>query len=224
MPDYYGWDIGGAHLKLVVISASGKVRRVEQYPTPLWQGLEVLTSKLLENQQRAAESPRKHALTITGELSDIFQNRQQGVEALLTEFSEIFQDEDIEVYAGGAGMLSLAGAREEYAHVASANWHATASLLCAQKRDFILVDIGSTTTDLVLVADAKILNRACNDQERLREGGLVYTGLTRTPVMAVVRELMFQGRRQPVMAELFATMADVYRITGELETGQDLMP
>ena len=223
-PDYYGWDIGGAHLKLVIVSGNGEISRIKQYPTPLWQGLEVLRSRLSENQHQGAELPRHHALTITGELSDLFRNRQAGVESLLTEFAGIFQDEKIEVYAGNAGLLPLETAIEHFDQVASANWHATASYLCTQQPDFVLMDIGSTTTDLILAAHGDILNRAYSDQERLAEGGLVYTGLTRTPVMAVVQEVEFAGQRQAVMAELFATMADVYRITGELDPGKDLMP
>jgi (4-(4-[2-(gamma-L-glutamylamino)ethyl]phenoxymethyl)furan-2-yl)methanamine synthase len=44
----------------------------------------------------------------------------------------------------------------------------------------------------------------------------------RTPVMAVVRQVPCEGRWQPLVAELFATMADVYRLTGELDEEDDM--
>jgi probable H4MPT-linked C1 transfer pathway protein len=41
--------------------------------------------------------------------------------------------------------------------------------------------------------------------------------------MAVTREVEFQGQRVGLMAEYFATMADVYRIAGELDEHHDQM-
>ena len=42
--------------------------------------------------------------------------------------------------------------------------------------------------------------------------------------MAVSQSVAFQGERQPLMAELFANMADVYRLTGELPRDADQHP
>src|SRR5690606_18055753 len=56
---------------------------------------------------------------------------------------------------------------------------------------------------------------------RLISDELIYTGVVRTPVMAVVQNALFKGIKIGVMAEYFATMADVYRITGELDEAHD---
>src|SRR5207302_4679388 len=69
-------------------------------------------------------------------------------------------------------------------------------------------DIGSTTTDLVPLRDGKPIPSGRSDPERLRHRELVYTGIRRTPVCA----LLGSGGA----AEWFATTLDVYLILGEL--------
>ena len=61
-----------------------------------------------------------------------------------------------------------------------------------------------------------------SDYERLSSCELVYTGIVRTPVMAVTDKVPILGKWQPLTAELFATMADVYRLTGELQGQEDM--
>ena len=39
-----GWDIGGAHLKAVLLDANGNVLNIKQLPCPLWRGLHELDS------------------------------------------------------------------------------------------------------------------------------------------------------------------------------------
>ena len=66
--------------------------------------------------------------------------------------------------------------------------------------------------------------RGYTDGERLAESELVYTGVVRTPVMAVARTAPFKGRMQRIAAERFATMADVWRLIGELPDDADPYP
>jgi len=88
----------------------------------------------------------------------------------------------------------------------------------------LLVDIGSTTTDLVAVRAGRIDAGGRTDYERLSSGELVYTGVVRTSLMALSDAIEFEGLRVPLMAEHFATTADVYRLTGELDERGDQHP
>lgn len=221
---YIGWDIGGAHLKMAHVDTDGTVIDVEQYATPIWQGIDKLNSTLAHVKAGLPDSPFIHVVTTTGELSDLFSNRQQGINTLLTEFCNIFTGNKVLVYAGPAGFLEVSEAMQRYQIVASANWHATASYTASQLEECILVDMGSTTTDMIVVKDGKVASRGYTDQERMVEDELLYTGLTRTPLMAVVSRVPMAGKWQSVAAEQFATMADVYRITGELDESHDLLP
>ncbi len=88
----------------------------------------------------------------------------------------------------------------------------------------LLVDVGTTTTDLIPLKAGSVAARGYSDGERLAEGELVYTGAVRTPVMAVARNASFKGRMQRIAAERFATMADVWRLLGELPPDADPYP
>jgi probable H4MPT-linked C1 transfer pathway protein len=87
-----------------------------------------------------------------------------------------------------------------------------------------LVDIGSTTTDIVLFSAQQVQIQGFTDYQRLVSGELLYTGIIRTAVMAVAQQAYFNGEQQGLMAEYFATMADVYRVTGELTEAHDHTP
>jgi len=127
------------------------------------------------------------------------------------------------LYAGRAGFIAPAAASRHVEDVASANWFASASLVASVRRDALFVDIGSTTTDVVPVADGRVVARGYTDAQRLAAGELVYTGLVRTAVPMVAGRAPFAGRWTGLVNENFATMADVQRILGALPEGADQM-
>jgi (4-(4-[2-(gamma-L-glutamylamino)ethyl]phenoxymethyl)furan-2-yl)methanamine synthase len=90
--------------------------------------------------------------------------------------------------------------------------------------DALLVDIGSTTTDIIPIIDGRVVARGANDADRLMTGELVYQGVVRTPLCGVAHRIVFRGDATGVMNEWFATTADVYRLTGELCDGHDQHP
>lgn len=218
-----GWDIGGAHLKAARVVAGGRVERVLQFPCPLWQGLDHLAQALERALERLGPAER-HAVTMTGELVDLFTGRAEGVVALMDEFARHAPHADISIYAGPAGFLPPEAASGHARVIASVNWLASASWAAARLGDGLLVDLGSTTADVIPFAGGRVRVRAYCDADRLVERELVYTGLTRTPVMVVTDSVPFRGRRYPLMAEHFATMADVHRLTGALPEVADQYP
>lgn len=219
-----GWDLGGAHLKAAALDANGRLAWVRQRPLPLWQGLDRLTEALAAIATAAELDGRRHAITMTGELVDLFDDRQGGVATLTQAMTERLPPGAVLIYAGPAGFVAPPRAGALAAEVASANWHATASWMAAQGGAGLLVDVGSTTTDILALAGGRVWHDGYSDQERLRSGELVYTGIVRTPVMAVAQRVPFAGEWQTVANEHFATMADVYRILGELPAGADQHP
>jgi len=64
-----------------------------------------------------------------------------------------------------------------------------------------------------------VVARGTTDTARLRSGELVYTGVLRTPVAAIVRSVPLRGRRCRVSAEYFAASADVHLWLGRI--GED---
>ena len=218
-----GWDLGGAHLKVARVGASGAVERVLQLPCPLWQGMGQLDAAL-DQALPALGDASVHAVTMTGEMVDLFADRPEGVARLLGVLQERLPDALVRVYAGAAGFLDLEQAAAEAGRVASANWLASATLIGARIPAALLADIGSTTTDLVPVLAGRVCARGWDDPGRLVAGELVYTGVVRTPVMAIAERIPFAGEWVPVMAEYFATTADVHRLTGRLPPDADQHP
>jgi probable H4MPT-linked C1 transfer pathway protein len=219
-----GWDLGGANLKLARLE-SGRVTLVAQIPCPVIPDRSKFNCALSEALNLCPRGEAaSHAVTMTGELSDVFATREEGVAYLVTAMQNAVGTQRLSIYAGSAGFLAPDLAVIRPLDVASANWHASAVLAATYCPDGLLVDFGTTTTDLVPLRAGAPASRGVTDGERLAEGELVYTGVVRTPVMAVAREAPFKGRAQGIAAERFATMADVYRLTGELPNDADPHP
>ena len=219
---FIGWDIGGAHLKLASVTTAGKVMMATQLPMPLWQGLHMLEQSLAQARQLLPKAPALHSITTTAELVDIFSDRRSGISTLVRKISGAMDQGDIRFYAGRAGWAPPHAADQHAGDIASANWHATAAYVAGMIGHGILIDIGSTTTDIIMFDKGQVRYHGYSDYERLATSEMVYTGIVRTPVMTVVDKVPIGGKWQPVTAELFSTMADVYRLTGELHALGDM--
>ena len=218
-----GWDIGGAHLKAVLLDANGNVLHIQQLPCPLWRGLHELDSAI-QNMLKAFRIEAcnaLHAVTMTGELVDLFANRHEGVMEISSLSTKLLGKETL-FYAANSGFVRFEDVKRLTNDIASANWYASASALAMRLEDALLIDIGSTTTDIIPINNSAVAIAALSDAARLQNDTLVYTGVVRTPIMALAQKLAFAGLETNIAAEYFATMADVYRLTGDLEATADM--
>ena len=143
-----------------------------------------------------------------------------GVSAVLDAVSEGLPGKSIVVWGVDGEFHSVAEARRQPHLVAAANWLALASLaarLIAEVRG-LLIDVGSTTTDLIPLDRGHVAARGRSDTERLQTGELVYAGVRRTPVCALATELPFRGITTGLAAEIFASTLDVYLTLGDIES------
>ncbi len=207
---WLGLDIGGANLKAAL--SRGWARTV---PFPLWRDSGGLANALtvLVSQAPAAD---RLAVTMTGELCDCFRTKAEGVRHILAAVERAAAGRAIHVYLVDGRFVSVAAACDQPHLAAASNWHALARFACryTEGRAGLLVDIGSTTTDLVPLIDGRPATTALTDTDRLVAGELVYTGVGRTPICAVTRTLPWRGQQCPVAAELFASTADAYVVLG----------
>jgi probable H4MPT-linked C1 transfer pathway protein len=217
-----GWDLGGANVKLASIE-DGRIASVVQIPCPIIPERRKFDAAI-EAALPLIALPASHAVTMTGELSDVFADRAEGVAYLVDLMVRTLGAQPLSIYAGEAGFLTPEIAKRHTLQVASANWHATASLVARHHADGLLADVGTTTTDLIPIKAGKVAARGATDAGRLTEGELLYTGVVRTPVMAVAHSAAFRGRVQRIAAERFATMADVWRLAGDLPDDADPYP
>jgi len=206
-----GLDVGGAHLKVALVE-DGRLVDVRQIVCPLWQGLDRLDRALADAKPLLARAA-SHAFTMTGELSDLFPDRTTGVATLLDRLERELGS-GTAVWMGSRGFGSFADARAQPAEVGSTNFLATAALVARHYADALLIDFGSTTGDVIPVYNGKPQPVGLTDGVRQTTGELVYTGYTRTSVMAVTTRAPFQGQWVGLAREHFASMADVRRILG----------
>lgn len=231
-PLVIGWDIGGAHVKAVMLDEQGQVVRVLQLPCALWKGLPLLEEviqQVLRRWQIGSEACQ-HAVTMTGELVDLFENRLQGVCAIAHTVHSHLPHATFYMASAMQSARFSAQVTGLETHIASMNWHASAQCLATILADqaILVVDIGSTTSDISYCDQQQVLAAGWTDAERMANQGLVYTGVVRTPLMALGPNICWSpsgwagSQMRHIAAEYFATSADVYRLLGELSPSHDL--
>jgi probable H4MPT-linked C1 transfer pathway protein len=204
-------DIGGANLKV----ADGLGYAVTE-PFRLWLHPDQLAYRL---RSLFANAPAADclAITMTGELADCFVTKAEGVAAIVDAVRQSADGRIVQFYRADGRFVSADQAVCEPDEVASANWHALARFAASQvERHGLLVDIGSTTTDLIPLMDREPVATGTTDLQRLIHSELVYSGVWRTPVASVVQSVPWRSERCPVAQELFSTMIDVYLTLGEI--------
>jgi (4-(4-[2-(gamma-L-glutamylamino)ethyl]phenoxymethyl)furan-2-yl)methanamine synthase len=209
---WLAFDIGGANLK----AADGEGFAVSQ-PFPMWENSRHLVDAL---RAMVALVPRvSHvAATMTGELADCFTTKAEGVAFILKAFSVAADGRHTRAYLTNGRLVSLQTALKQPLLAAASNWHALANFAGRYVTDGVglLMDIGSTTCDLIPLVDGQPVTIGKTDTNRMINGELIYTGVQRSPVCAVTQLVPWRGRKSPVAHEMFATMWDVYLTLGDL--------
>jgi probable H4MPT-linked C1 transfer pathway protein len=160
---------------------------------------------------------------MTAELSDVFRAKREGVGFVL-DAVEAVSRVPVRVFTTAGEFVDGATARARPIDAAASNWVATAVLVGRFVPDAILVDIGSTTTDVIPVVSGRVTAVGRTDPERLLAGELVYTGALRTNVAAIVRRVPLRGGECPVASELFAISGDVHVLLGSIESADYTCP
>jgi (4-(4-[2-(gamma-L-glutamylamino)ethyl]phenoxymethyl)furan-2-yl)methanamine synthase len=205
MPTILGLDIGGANLKAALAPSGEALSRtfaLWKHPTGLGAALADLIAAL-----PPADAV---AVTMTGELCDCWPDKRAGVHAILDAVAVVAGDRPLHVWTTKGVFVDLAKAKQVPLEVASANWLATAIYAgrFAPQGRALLLDIGTTTTDIIPLIDGRVVTTARSDSDRMLAGELVYRGWKRTPVCAL-------GGLH-LAAELFATMHDVFLVLGDV--------
>jgi len=211
-----GWDIGGAHVKVARCNQNGQLMQVIQVACPLWLGIEQLEQAIESIFAQLENRDDLTAITMTGELVDIFTDRQAGVEGILSCLANYITPDKTLVYAAEKGWLSPENAKQAWQHVASRNWQASASLVATTISNGLFVDIGSTTCDIIPLTDGLAVPQKIDDFGRQTSRELLYTGAIRTPLIAISQTAPFNGSLISLAAELFATTGDIWCLLGEL--------
>jgi probable H4MPT-linked C1 transfer pathway protein len=210
-------DIGGANIKV----ADGRSYcAIERFA--LWREPDRL-SEVLRNAIANAPASDHLAATMTGELADCFATKEQGVRHIVTALESAADGRHTRVYQVNGRLVSSQVALRKPLLAAAANWHALARFAgrYTKAKSALLIDIGSTTTDIVPLVDGRPQTQAVTDTDRLLAGELAYTGVERSPVCAMLRYVHYRKQLCPVAQEVFATAWDAYLVLNSLPEEPD---
>jgi probable H4MPT-linked C1 transfer pathway protein len=213
MPATLAVDIGGANTKAARLQ--GASLRTVSRPFEVWRDREALAGVVREVAAEAGDADAV-AITMTAELSDAFRTKREGVAFVLDAAEAALGDRPLSVLTTAGELVPTGEARARPWDVAAANWMATALAVADAYPDALLVDIGSTTADIVPIAAGRVAASADNDLERLQAGELVYSGALRTNLAAIAPRVPVRGGWCPVASESFAISADVHLVLGHL--------
>jgi len=198
-----GIDVGGANTKFATPDGAWDIIHL-----PLWQQADL--EGALEGIRRAAEGVPA-GVVMTGELADCFSSRREGVVAIARACASVL--DEVYFLSLDGGFYGIERVVASPLSFAAANWVASAMLVAESHPSCLLVDMGSTTTDIIPIIEGRVRAHT-TDLERLAAGELVYTGMVRTSVCALVRAVQLDGVSVPLAKETFATMGDVHTVLG----------
>lgn len=207
-----GLDIGGANLKAAHSNGECRSRAF-----PLWKHPERLADEL--RMLVADWLPcRAFAVSMTAELADCFTTKAEGVDRVLKSVEELAGETDVLVWQTVGEFVAPDVAREFPLLTSAANWHLLATYFgrLASSGGALVLDVGSTTTDIIPLHDGFPIPTGVTDGERLQSGELVYCGARRTPISALADAVPFRGQSIRLSSELFATTLDVYLLLNDI--------
>jgi probable H4MPT-linked C1 transfer pathway protein len=214
-----GFDIGGANTDLAVVDfdEEGNIKEITidfEY-LPMWQEKGRLKAVLLDLLGDDKDEIQAVGVCMTAELVDAYQTKKEGVLDIARKVNETF---NLPLgFIGIEGVINYTGLLKNPLNVAAANWMATSRLAGIRAPDCIMIETGSTTTDIIPVKGGKECAKGRSDLERLGTGELVYSGALRTNVAALVDKVPLDDSWYRVASELFAISADIHLILGNIQ-------
>lgn len=169
-----GIDIGGANLKIAAEDDS------EIIYFPMWKKAKELQKVLTQISERY--SAERVGVVTTAELSDVFSSKHEGINFIVKACKKAFKEVYFMTTTG-----KVVSEIDDPLKLAASNWVASVSFLMSEGyRNFLFVDMGSTTVDVIPVTST--IEAGKSDFERLKRKELLYFGLLRTPVFYLIRE------------------------------------
>jgi (4-(4-[2-(gamma-L-glutamylamino)ethyl]phenoxymethyl)furan-2-yl)methanamine synthase len=209
-----GWDIGAVNVKAALLAE--EIRSASQ-PLEIWRDKNQLPAVLRKVfDDLSLNSQQAMAVTMTAELSDAFATKREGVLFVLECMKTCFPDPATYCLSLSGEFVTIDEAQARPLEFAAANWLASALWIAKQIPDCLLLDVGSTTTDIIPILDGQVCVRGRTDLERLSSGNLVYTGALRTNLAAIVQSVPIAGQFCRVASEYFTISGDVHLILGNI--------
>ncbi|NHJ84833.1 MAG: H4MPT-linked C1 transfer pathway protein [Asgard group archaeon] len=223
MSKILGLDIGGANTKYALVESTNNEIKLIQTGSdyfPFWKKHIEYTIYLRELKDKLEHSfggISRVVFVTTAELADCFQTKEEGIVQIANFVMEVFSENGRPlIYDVEGNFIEAQEAKDHWLQVSASNWFASAQYLAKKYKDAILIDIGSTTTDIIPIFNNAVVAQGKTDIERLTSRELVYTGLLRTNVATILPKVKINLQEIPLSSELFATTGDVHLILGNI--------
>ncbi|VAX18127.1 hypothetical protein MNBD_NITROSPINAE01-898 [hydrothermal vent metagenome] len=209
-----GLDIGGAHIKYAVAQNQKALLKRKIIPFEIYRTPKKLAPLLKAICKEV--KPSAIALSMTGELADVFVTRREGVKFILNAAVDAFGGNAINVLTVKGSFVSVSVAMKQTELVSAANFMATVLYTASIVDNSVVVDIGSTTTDILPVINWSPAILAHDDLGRLKSGELFYGGYLRTNASSVLQEISIGKTKVGTCPEFFATVGDAHLYSGDI--------
>ena len=164
-----GFDIGGANTDIAVVDfdEAGEITRLETdfIYLPMWMKKDDLKKALNDLIGPRIGEIDAVGVSMTAELVDAYKTKKEGVRDIAEKSVDSF---DVPVgFVGLDGIMDISMVNKNPMNIAAANWAATAPLAAKIEPESILIDTGSTTTDIIPIKDGKECALGKSDIEQL---------------------------------------------------------
>ena len=211
---FIGWDIGGANTKICLFDSEYNVIDVINENIKIWENFENLKFLFVKINNDYHKYEISNFITITAESCDNFSERNDGILKIL-ELCNNFMIGKTFYFSNEGVYLSYHDAKLLPHKLFSTNWMLTLNFLNSSSDIDVIIDIGSTTTD-VIYKNMSIHNNI-DDYQRLQNNTLIYIGAIRTPLSMVIENVIYKGLKTPLINEVYATTGDIFNITNDVD-------
>ena len=222
-----GLDIGGANTKAALIKVvDGTIHDswsgVEYFP--FWEQtldnipkmLQEIVNVLVIKNGFTLSEVNKTVISITAELSDAFQTKEEGINAILDALIKVFEESTLRFITHDHVFVDYREAKHDLRKLFASNWIATALFLGKSSPNCVLVDSGSTTIDLIPIINSVPSTVGKTDIVRLINHELIYTGGLRATIPSITHHVPYLTENVRISFEKFALVADIHRILGNI--------
>ena len=211
---YLGWDIGGANTKVCVFDQNSIIINLHTKNIKVWDNFSdiKLFFKYISNIYKNYEI--YNFITITAESCDNFTDRKHGMTSILENCSNHIIGNKL-FYTNANKFVDYNSAINKTEKLFSTNWMLTSKFLNSKKNIDLIIDIGSTTTDIIF-KDMHIGNNI-NDYMRLVNKTLLYQGVVRTPLSMMADNVLYRGNNISLVNEVFATTGDIFNLNNDID-------
>jgi (4-(4-[2-(gamma-L-glutamylamino)ethyl]phenoxymethyl)furan-2-yl)methanamine synthase len=211
---YLGWDIGGANTKVCVFDKNYKIINQHTKNIKVWSNFSEIRVFLKYISSFYSNFDVYNFITITAESCDNFKNRNLGMTEILSNCSNYIKGKTL-FFANNGKYVNYDTAIKSTEKLFSTNWILTSKFLNYKKNIDLIIDVGSTTTDIIF-KDMNIENNI-NDHMRLTNKTLLYLGVVRTPLPMIADNIKYKGRDISLVNEVFATTGDIFNINNDID-------